>query len=291
MFELPFKFSCSKKIHMKQHSAPTAFRNRVNPCSAMFWAFEVFWGCKRTRLPPLPFPFSPFIPSQGNPVRLSPGGAPRVPFDVLYTALLTVGGGRDFFFRQQREVERWRYRVRRAETCEKKWFLLLFFSHFFWLQKNCGSFESMFDNKTDLEVTGGPVPEGFLTTKRRLLGEVLPNRVMLISWIQFPKWMMILRKHHWGMHVHKTSLLIPLSMVNTNGLVFLSTCSLFSLFSLWFGRDFPFFEDFLQTLRIFFFGSTTTTAASEPFLSLRKRLPKGKGGLVISDVSTLTGRW
>ena len=29
----------------------------------------------------------------------------------------------------------------------------------------------MFDNKTDFEVTGGPVPEGFLTTKRRLLGE------------------------------------------------------------------------------------------------------------------------
>ena len=44
----------------------------------------------------------------------------------------------------------------------------------------------MLDNKTDLEVTGGPVPEGFLTTKRRLLGEVLPNRVMLISWILDP---------------------------------------------------------------------------------------------------------
>ena len=34
--------------------------------------------------------------AKGNPVRLSPGGVRRVPFGALYTASLTVGGGRDF---------------------------------------------------------------------------------------------------------------------------------------------------------------------------------------------------
>ena len=54
-----------------------------------------------------------------------------MPFDVLYTALLTVGGGRDFFFRQQREVERWRYRVRRLKHVKRNDFCCCFFPIFF----------------------------------------------------------------------------------------------------------------------------------------------------------------
>lgn len=118
-----------EKQHMKQHAAPTAFRNGF-PCSANVQAFEGNWGVNASDSPPA---FTPSAPSQGNPVRLSPGGAPRVPFDALYTALLTVGGGRDF--EATKGVERWRYRVRGLKHVKRIWFLLFFFSPFFLITK------------------------------------------------------------------------------------------------------------------------------------------------------------